>query len=64
MIDEFDDVNENDIKYLREILDDMPDDDDIDYNIIMDVFGIDIPDIEREMENFVPTIDLNYTKSN
>ena len=45
MIDEFDDVNENDIKYLREILDDMPDDDDIDYNIIMDVFGIDIPDI-------------------
>ena len=64
MIDEFDDVNENDIKYLREILDDMPDDDDIDYNIIMDVFGIDIPDIEREMENFVPTIYLNYTKSN
>ena len=64
MMEEFDDVSEKDLNELREILNSMPDDDDINYDIIMDVFGIDIPDIEREMENFVPTIDLNYVKSN
>ena len=63
-MEEFDDVSEKDLNELREILNSMPDDDDINYDIIMDVFGIDIPDIEREMENFVPTIDLNYVKSN
>lgn len=63
---EFDDIPEKDMKDLMEILDSMSDEDndDVDYDLIMKTFGLDIPDLEKEMEDYIPTIGLNYTKSN
>jgi dUTP pyrophosphatase len=65
-MEEFDDINDKDIKDLMDILESMSDEetDDVDYDLIMKTFGLDVPELEKEMENFVPTIDLNYTKSN
>ena len=66
-MEEFDDINDNDIKDLMDILESMSDeetDDDVDYDLIMKTFGLDVPELEKEMEEYIPTIDLGYTKSN
>jgi dUTP pyrophosphatase len=65
-MEEFDDINEKDIKDLMDILESMSDEetDDVDYDLIMKTFGLDVPELEKEMEEYIPTIDLGYTKSN
>ena len=65
-MEEFDDINEKDIKDLMDILESMGDEetDDVDYDLIMKTFGLDVPELEKEMEEYIPTIDLGYTKSN
>jgi len=65
-MEEFDDINDKDIKDLMDILESMSDEetDDVDYDLIMKTFGLDVPELEKEMEEYIPTIDLSYTKSN
>ena len=65
-MEEFDDINDKDIKDLMDILESMGDEetDDVDYDLIMKTFGLDVPELEKEMEEYIPTIDLGYTKSN
>lgn len=65
-MEEFDDINDKDIKDLMDILESMSDEetDDVDYDLIMKTFGLDVPELEKEMEEYIPTIDLGYTKSN
>jgi len=36
--------------------------DDIDYNQILDEFGIDVKQLEVDMENYKPKLDLGFTK--
>jgi dUTP pyrophosphatase len=38
------------------------DDDDIDYNQIMDELGVDIKDLEKEFDNYTPQLNLGFTK--
>lgn len=65
-MEEFDDISDKEVKDLMDILESMSDDqtDDIDYDLIMKTFGLDVPELEKEMEEYIPTIDLAYTKSN
>jgi dUTP pyrophosphatase len=65
-MEEFNDINDKDIKDLMDILESMSDEetDDVDYDLIMKTFGLDVPELEKEMEEYIPTIDLGYTKSN
>ena len=39
------------------------DGDDVNYGKIMDIFGLDLKELEDEMSAYVPQVDLNYTKS-
>ena len=56
-------VNEDDIQTLLKILDEIPDtDDNVDYNMIMDMYGLDVKELEEDMENYTPTIDLQFMK--
>ena len=65
-MEEFDDISDKEIKDLMDILESMSDEetDDVDYDLIMKTFGLDVPELEKEMEEYIPTIDLGYTKSN
>jgi dUTP pyrophosphatase len=66
MMEEFDDISDKEVKDLMDILDSMSDEDtdDVDYDLIMKTFGLDVPELEKEMDEYTPTIDLNYIKSN
>lgn len=59
-------LNDEEIQSLMKMLDEMDDmdDNDIDYNILMDSFGLDIKELEDDMEKYVPQVDLTYRKSN
>lgn len=65
-MEEFDDISDKEIKDLMEVLESMSDEetDDVDYDLIMKTFGLDVPELEKEMDNYVPQLDLGYTKSN
>ena len=65
-MEEFDDISDKEIKDLMDILESMSDEetDDVDYDLIMKTFGLDVPELEKEMEEYIPTIDLGYIKSN
>lgn len=65
-MEEFDDISDKEIKDLMDILESMSDEetDDVDYDLIMKTFGLDVPELEKEMDEYIPTIDLGYTKSN
>jgi dUTP pyrophosphatase len=60
------DGNENDdIQDMMSILDSLPNDNDgeIDYNVLFESIGLDIKELEKEMEEYIPRIDLEYRKS-
>ena len=65
MSEELNDINEEEINMLMKLLDDIDIDEsqDIDYNVIMDSFGIDIDELEREMEEYIPKIEMGFVKS-
>lgn len=65
-MEEFGDISDKEVKDLMDILESMSDEeiDDVDYDLIMKTFGLDVPELEKEMEEYTPTIDLSYTKSN
>jgi len=65
MSEEFDDVSQEDIEKLLKIIDEIPDDKvGIDYDFIMDNYGLNIKEIEDDIENYVPTVDLEFMKTN
>lgn len=61
------DINE-DIKFLKERAEYLQrylneeDDDNIDYNQIMDELGVDVKQLEKDMEEYKPKLDLVYKK--
>ena len=66
MSEELDNINEEEINMLMKLLDEIEVDEseDIDYSAIMDSFGIDIEELEKEMEGYVPKIEMGVVKSN
>jgi dUTP pyrophosphatase len=58
-------LGEEDLASLMKMLDEIDDidDTDIDYNVLMDSFGLDIKELEQDMSSYVPQLDLVYRKS-
>ena len=50
-LDNYDDIDPKEIEDLLGFMDSLEEKDDIDYNLIMDTFGLDIEGLEKEMEN-------------
>jgi len=65
MSEELENINEEEINMLMKLLDDIEIDEsqDIDYNAIMDSFGIDIDELEKEMKDYIPKIEMGFVKS-
>ena len=65
MSDELDDINEEELKMLMKLLDDIEVDEsqEIDYNSIMNSFGIDVEELEKEMQEYIPKIELGFLKT-
>ena len=59
-------LGEEDLVSLMKMLDEIDDidDTDIDYNVLMDSFGLDLKELEQDMSDYVPQVDLTYRKSN
>lgn len=65
MSEELDNINEDEIEKLLKIIDQIStEESSVDYDLIMKTHGLDIKDLEKDMEEFVPTIDLEFMKSN
>lgn len=59
------DINEEDLTGLLDLLSNVEEDEDnIDYDEILKTLGIDIKDIENEMTNYTPKVELKFKKSN
>ena len=58
-------LGEEDLASLMKMLDEIDDidDTDIDYNVLMDSFGLDLKELEQDMSDYVPQLDLVYRKS-
>ena len=63
-LENYDDIDPKEIEDLLGFMNSLEEKDDIDYNLIMDTFGLDIEGLEKEMENYVPRLDVGYKKSN
>lgn len=65
MSEELENINEEEINMLMKLLDDIEIDEsqDIDYNAIMGSFGIDIDELEKEMKDYIPKIEMGFVKS-
>lgn len=65
MSEELDDINEDELKALMKLLDDIELDDsqEIDYSSIMNSFGIDVEELEKEMQEYIPKIELGFLKT-
>jgi dUTP pyrophosphatase len=60
----FEEPNSNEIEELNKFMDSLEkDSDDVNYDKIVDLFGLDLKELEREMNDYVPQVDLNYIKS-
>jgi len=65
MSDELDNLDEKEIDNILKMLQDLDDqDENIDYGNIMDIFGLDLPELEKEMGSFAPKLNLPFSKSN
>lgn len=63
-LENYDDIDPKEIEELLGFMDSLQEKDDIDYDLIMDTFGLDIEGLEKEMENYIPRLDVGYKKSN
>jgi len=65
-MEELNDVDPKDLENLLMFMDTIEDkeDEDVDYGLIMDAFGLDLKELEREMEEYIPKMEVQYTKSN
>jgi dUTP pyrophosphatase len=60
----FEDSQQKDIDDLLKFMDTLEDNsDDVNYDKIMDVFGLDLKELEKEMNDYVPQIDMSFMKS-
>jgi len=60
----FNDVSEKEMQDMLKFLDSLDDENnDVDYNTIMETLGLDIPELEKEIQEYIPTIDLSYKKT-
>jgi dUTP pyrophosphatase len=60
----FNDVSEKEMQDMLNFLDSLDDENnDVDYNAIMETLGLDIPELEKEIQEYIPTIDLSYKKT-
>jgi dUTP pyrophosphatase len=66
MSEELGNLDENELKELLKMLNDIDIDqtEEPDYNAIIETFGLNINELENEMGSYAPTIDLIYSKSN
>lgn len=66
MSEELNELEDKDIQDLMKMLEELSNEttDDLDYNKIFDTLGLDVSELERDMQDYVPKIDLVYTKSN
>lgn len=66
MSEELDTLDENELKSIMKMLDEMEidEDEDVDYENIMTTFGLDIKDLEKSMDGYVPKMDVRFLKSN
>jgi dUTP pyrophosphatase len=66
MSEELGTLDENELKNIMKMLDEIEIDevDDVDYESIMNTFGLDIKDLEKSMDGYVPKMDVTFTKSN
>lgn len=61
---EFEEPNQKDLDELMNFMEKLENDsDDVNYDKIIDLFGLDLKELEKEMNDYVPQIDLNYMKS-
>lgn len=64
MSDELDNLDEKEIDNILKMLQDLDEqDENIDYGNIMDLFGLDLPELEKEMGSFAPKLNLPFSKS-
>ena len=60
----FNNVSEEEIQDMLKFLDSLDDENnDVDYTAIMETLGLDIPELEKEIQEYIPTIDLSYKKT-
>jgi len=60
----FNDVSEKEMQDMLNFLDSLDNENnDVDYNAIMETLGLDIPELEKEIQEYIPTIDLSYKKT-
>lgn len=59
---EFEDVDPKDMENLLGFIENM-DEENINYNFIMENLSLDLEELEMEMENYIPQLDLNFLKS-
>ena len=65
MSEELENVNDEDLKNLLEILDNISDENEnVDYNILLDTLGVDLEELEINNEDYTPSLDLGIYKSN
>lgn len=64
MSEDFENDNPEELEDLMNFMNSLEkDSDDVNYDKIIDLFGLDLKELEREMGEYVPQIDLNYIKS-
>lgn len=59
---EFEDVDPKDMENLLGFIENI-DEENINYNFIMENLSLDLEELEMEMENYIPQLDLNFLKS-
>jgi dUTP pyrophosphatase len=66
MSEELGNLDENELKELLKMLEDIDVDqtEEPNYNAIIETFGLNIDDLQSEMESYTPTINLPFSKSN
>ena len=63
-LENFDDIDPKEVENFLGFMNSLEENDDVDYDLIMNTFGLDIQGLEKEMENYIPRIDVEYKKSN
>lgn len=66
MSEELETFDENELNSIMKMLDEMEigEDEEVNYESIMNTFGLDIKDLEKSMDGYVPKMDVTFSKSN
>ena len=65
MSDELEGLDKSDLEDIMRMLDqiDLDQDDDVNYNSIMETFGLDLKELEDSMGDFIPKMEVTFSKS-